>query len=223
MTETALGLVKADPSKFHRSSPISALKRTKRYFEFFTVPIRNKNTRIAYYHAIGQFLDWSQRADFRIWRILSRSRWRHTSNTTRVRRQLLSSMYPPSGCSFLADRERDFGHESCPAGQDGEVFSQRGKTPALETDQVQKVLDKIETSNEVGLRDLYQLQAAHIHLRRRGVRQDFAGHGVSGARSPSAMSRASSWLHQSKALGARHYRRSWCNGKVKIRLNHGLG
>jgi Phage integrase, N-terminal SAM-like domain len=38
---------------------------TKRYFEFFTVPIRNKNTRIAYYHAIGQFLDWSQRADFR--------------------------------------------------------------------------------------------------------------------------------------------------------------
>jgi ATP-dependent DNA ligase len=29
---------------------------TKRFFEFFTVPIRNKNTRIAYYHAIGQFL-----------------------------------------------------------------------------------------------------------------------------------------------------------------------
>lgn len=29
---------------------------TKRFFEFFTVPIRNKNTRIAYYQAIGQFL-----------------------------------------------------------------------------------------------------------------------------------------------------------------------
>jgi hypothetical protein len=26
---------------------------TKRLFEFFTVPIRNKNTRVAYYHAIG--------------------------------------------------------------------------------------------------------------------------------------------------------------------------
>jgi Uri superfamily endonuclease len=26
---------------------------TKRFFEFFTVPIRNKNTRIAYYQAIG--------------------------------------------------------------------------------------------------------------------------------------------------------------------------
>ena len=28
-------------------------------------PIRNKNTRIAYYNAIGQFLDWCQRAGFR--------------------------------------------------------------------------------------------------------------------------------------------------------------
>jgi hypothetical protein len=37
----------------------------KRFFEFFTVPIRNKNTRIAYYHAIGRFLDWCQRAGFR--------------------------------------------------------------------------------------------------------------------------------------------------------------
>jgi site-specific recombinase XerD len=37
---------------------------TKRFFEFFTVPIRNKNTRIAYYYAIGRFLDWCQRAGF---------------------------------------------------------------------------------------------------------------------------------------------------------------
>jgi hypothetical protein len=35
-----------------------------------------------------------------------------------------------------------------------EKFSRdEGKTPAFETDQVQKVLDKIDTSNEVGLRD----------------------------------------------------------------------
>lgn len=29
------------------------------------MPIRNNNTRIAYYHAIGQFLDWRQKAGFR--------------------------------------------------------------------------------------------------------------------------------------------------------------
>jgi hypothetical protein len=38
---------------------------TKHFFEFFTVPIRNKNTRVAYYHAISQFLDWCQRCGFR--------------------------------------------------------------------------------------------------------------------------------------------------------------
>jgi hypothetical protein len=35
-----------------------------------------------------------------------------------------------------------------------EKFSRtEGKTPAFDTEQVQKVLDKIDTSNEVGLRD----------------------------------------------------------------------
>ena len=29
---------------------------TTRFFEFFMVPVRNKNTRIVYYHAIGEFL-----------------------------------------------------------------------------------------------------------------------------------------------------------------------
>jgi integrase/recombinase XerD len=42
-----------------------ALKRQSDTSNVFTVPIRNKNTRIAYYHAIGQFLDWCQRAGFR--------------------------------------------------------------------------------------------------------------------------------------------------------------
>jgi hypothetical protein len=34
----------------------------KTFFEFFTVPIRNANTRVAYYRAIDQFLDWVERA-----------------------------------------------------------------------------------------------------------------------------------------------------------------
>ena len=37
---------------------------TTRFFEFFMVPVRNKNTRIVYYHAIGEFLAWSQRCGF---------------------------------------------------------------------------------------------------------------------------------------------------------------
>jgi len=41
---------------------------TTRFFEFFMVPVRNKNTRIVYYHAIGEFLAWSQRCGFLVWK-----------------------------------------------------------------------------------------------------------------------------------------------------------
>jgi len=36
----------------------------KKFFEFFTVPIRNANTRAAYYRAIQQFLTWCERAGY---------------------------------------------------------------------------------------------------------------------------------------------------------------
>jgi hypothetical protein len=41
---------------------VSDPKRPSASSEFFTVPIRNKNTRSAYNQAIDQFLDWCQRA-----------------------------------------------------------------------------------------------------------------------------------------------------------------
>jgi hypothetical protein len=58
MTESALGLVKAESFQVPALIADIGPEATKRYFEFFSVPIRNKNTRIAYYHAIGQLLDW---------------------------------------------------------------------------------------------------------------------------------------------------------------------
>src|ERR1700730_6792044 len=36
----------------------------KKFFEFFTVPIRNANTRAAYYRAIQQFLVWAEGAGY---------------------------------------------------------------------------------------------------------------------------------------------------------------
>jgi hypothetical protein len=61
MTESALGLVKAESFQVPALIADIGPEATKRYFEFFTVPIRNKDTRIASYHDIGQFLDWCQR------------------------------------------------------------------------------------------------------------------------------------------------------------------
>src|ERR1700681_4628437 len=53
-----------------KSFPVPSLithawpKTRKKFFEFFTVPIRNANTRAAYYRAIQQFLDWAERPGY---------------------------------------------------------------------------------------------------------------------------------------------------------------
>ena len=64
MSEAALTLTKAETFQVPAIVAEVGPEATKRFFEFFTVPIRNKNTRIAYHHAIGQFLDWCQHACF---------------------------------------------------------------------------------------------------------------------------------------------------------------
>jgi site-specific recombinase XerD len=48
------------PTIITRAGP----KTRKKFFEFFTVPIRNANTRAAYYRAIDQFLAWVERAGY---------------------------------------------------------------------------------------------------------------------------------------------------------------
>ena len=56
MSERKLVLHKAESFQVPAIIAEVGPEATKRFFEFFTVPIRNKNTRIAYYQAIGQFL-----------------------------------------------------------------------------------------------------------------------------------------------------------------------
>jgi integrase/recombinase XerD len=48
------------PSILANAGPVAV----KKFAEFFTVPIRNPNTRQAYYSAINQFLAWCDQAGF---------------------------------------------------------------------------------------------------------------------------------------------------------------
>src|SRR3984957_12839903 len=48
------------PTLITRAAP----ETRKKFFEFFTVPIRNANTRAAYYRAIQRFLAWAERAGY---------------------------------------------------------------------------------------------------------------------------------------------------------------
>jgi hypothetical protein len=68
---------------------------TTRFFEFFMVPVRNKNTRIVYYHAIGEFLAWSQRCGFLVWK---------TSKCIPCRAQTTGYATAQSGALFLGRR-----------------------------------------------------------------------------------------------------------------------
>jgi hypothetical protein len=64
MSDSALAVVSVDsfsaPALIARAGPATR----KKFFEFFTVPIRNANTRAAYYRAIQQFLAWAERAGY---------------------------------------------------------------------------------------------------------------------------------------------------------------
>src|SRR5208282_4299463 len=64
MSDTELAVVAAQsfqaPTIITRASPSTR----KKFFEFFTVPIRNANTRAAYYRAIQQFLVWAERGGY---------------------------------------------------------------------------------------------------------------------------------------------------------------
>jgi integrase/recombinase XerD len=149
-----VGLVKAESFQVPALIADNGPEATKRYFEFFTVPIRNKNTRIAYYHAIGQFLDWCQRAGFRGLEdiepiTVAAYVEQHPGSPATIKqhmsaiRMLFSWLTAQGILAMNPAREVKT-----------EKFSRReGKTPAFDIEQVQKVLDKIDTSNEVGLRD----------------------------------------------------------------------
>src|ERR1700676_5246463 len=64
MPDSELAVVSVDsfptPTIITRARPSTR----KKFFEFFTVQIRNANTRAAYYRAIQQFLAWAERAGY---------------------------------------------------------------------------------------------------------------------------------------------------------------
>ena len=129
---------------------------TKRYFEFFTVPIRNKNTRMAYCHAIGQFLDRCERAGFRglediepitvaaYIETLQRQAAPPTVKQHMAAIRMLFSWLTEKGVLAM-NPAREVKTEK---------FSRtEGKTPAFVNGEVQQLLDVIEASTHTGLRD----------------------------------------------------------------------
>ena len=128
---------------------------TRRFLEFFTAQIRNRNTREAYYRALVDFLTWIEHRGCRLEQI--------EPMLVAAYVEYLATIYmPPTVKQHLAAIRVCFDWlvtgqlvASNPAAsvRGPKYVVKRGKTPVLTAEEARQLLDSIDTSTVVGLRD----------------------------------------------------------------------
>jgi integrase/recombinase XerD len=124
-----------------------------RFVEFFTATIRNKNTRAAYAHAVTEFFDWCQQHQLQLADIkppfIAAYIEGHPGAAPTVKQHLAAirmlfdflvtgQIVPMNPASSVRGPK---------------YVVKRGKTPVLKADQARQLLDSIDTTTIVGLRD----------------------------------------------------------------------
>src|ERR1700726_4368793 len=156
MSDFELAVVSVDsfpaPALITRAGP----NTRKKFFEFFTIAIRNANTRAAYYRAIQQFLSWCERAGYQDLEDIE------PITVAAYIETLQRQAAPPTVKQHMAAIRMLFSWLTekgvlamNPAREvKTERFSRtEGKTPAFVEGEVQKLLNTVETSTHTGLRD----------------------------------------------------------------------
>lgn len=126
----------------------------RRFLEFFTVTIRNKNTRLAYAHAISQFFDWCEaRGIHGLGQIepvlIAAYIEQHQASAPTVKQHL-------AAIRMLFDwlvTGQIVPHNPATSVRGPKHVVKRGKTPVLTAEEARKLLDSIDTSTLIGLRD----------------------------------------------------------------------
>jgi len=128
-------------------------RSSRRFVEFFTANIRNRNTRQAYAQAIGQFLGWCDQRHLRIETIdpvaVAAYIEQHHGSKPTVKQHL-------AAIRVLFDWL--VVGQIIPTNPAGSVRGpkhvvKKGKTPVLSAEQARELLDSINTSTAIGLRD----------------------------------------------------------------------
>lgn len=130
-------------------------KATKRFFEFFTANIRNKNTRDAYYRALVDFFAWCEDYGFELIDI--------EPIVVAAYVEYLGQVYSkPTIKQHLAAIRMCFDWlvtgQILPMNPAASVRGpsyviKRGKTPVLTAEEARQLLDSVDTSTIIGLRD----------------------------------------------------------------------
>lgn len=138
------------PEAIVRSGP----NGVRRFVEFFTVTIRNKNTRLAYAQAVKQFFDWLEAR-----RIQSLDLIEPTFLAAYIEQHPGSA---PTIKQHLAAIRRMFDwlvtghvipHSPATSVKGPSHVVVRGKTPVLTADEARRLLDSVDVSTLAGLRD----------------------------------------------------------------------
>lgn len=127
----------------------------KRFLEFFTAQIRNRNTREAYHRALVDFLAWTEDRGCRLNQI--------EPILVAAYIEYLGTIYsPPTVKQHLASIRMCFDWlvtgQIIPANPAAAVRGpkyviKRGKTPVLTAEEARQLLDSIDCSDVIGLRD----------------------------------------------------------------------
>ena len=129
---------------------------TRRFLEFFAATIRNKNTRMAYYRAVRHFFAWSEHHQ------LGQLDDIEPLHVAAYVEQLQENMAKPSVKQHLAAIRMLFdwlvtggmlATNPTHAVRGPKHVVNRGKTPVLTSDQARELLDSIDASTLIGLRD----------------------------------------------------------------------
>jgi site-specific recombinase XerD len=130
-------------------------RTSRRFIEFFTASIRNRNTRTSYARAVKQFFDWCDARHLGLDDI-------EPIAISAYIELLGTEMAKPSVKQHLAAIRQLFDYlvtggilPSNPAGsvRGPKYVTTRGKTPVLSGDEMRQLLESIETSDLIGLRD----------------------------------------------------------------------
>ncbi len=130
-------------------------RASRRFIEFFTASIRNRNTRAAYARAVKRFFDWCDECRLELREI-------EPITVAAYVEQLGGTVAKPTVKQHLAAIRQLFDYlttggilENNPAAsvRGPKYVVKRGKTPVLSAAEARKLLDSIESDTLIGLRD----------------------------------------------------------------------
>ncbi len=134
---------------------VAGKRAALRFIEFFAAEIRNPNTRRAYYRAVCDFFIWCETRGLALERI-------GPVHVATYIEKLQKNLSRPSVKQHLAAIRMVFDYlvlgqviptNPAAAVRGPKYSTKRGKTPVLSADEARQLLDSIDTSTVVGLRD----------------------------------------------------------------------